>query len=152
MGSHGGEHTARWWLADQVVPHLHADKLGGTTGERDRPRNPGFQLRKRKPQLLDGKTCGACSSRRNSQPHRRVPWRDPQGPRTYTNPLTWESSPEGPNLLVGSGGSDWKPAKCRASGIVPSRIPPPYTAPQHRDGRAGVAPPWQIHKAPPLIM
>ena len=25
--------TARWWLEDWAVPHLHADKLGGTTGE-----------------------------------------------------------------------------------------------------------------------
>ena len=27
-------------------------------------------------------------------------------PRMYTNPSTWDSAPEGPNLLVGSGGSD----------------------------------------------
>ena len=27
---------ARWQLAEQVVPHLHAGKLGGTTGEQDR--------------------------------------------------------------------------------------------------------------------
>ena len=57
---------------------------------------------------LTEKTCGDCSNRRNSQPHRRVHWRDPQGPRMYTNPHTWESAPEGPNLLVGSGRSDWK--------------------------------------------
>ena len=38
--------AARWWLEDQVVPHLPADKLGGTTGEQDRPCNPGFQCRK----------------------------------------------------------------------------------------------------------
>ena len=24
---------ARWWLAEQVVPHLCVDKLGGVTGE-----------------------------------------------------------------------------------------------------------------------
>ena len=33
----------RWQLADQAIPHLHADKPGGTTGEQDRPHNPGFQ-------------------------------------------------------------------------------------------------------------
>ena len=44
--------TARWQLADQVVPHLCAGKQGGTTGERERPRNPGLQCRKRKPQNL----------------------------------------------------------------------------------------------------
>ena len=32
--------------------------------------------------------------------------RDRQGPRTYTNPPTQESAPEGPNLLVGRGESD----------------------------------------------
>ena len=40
-GSQGGEDSAMWWLEDWVrwqqvertVPHLHADKLGGTTGE-----------------------------------------------------------------------------------------------------------------------
>ena len=36
----------------------------------------------------------------------RVHWRDPQGPRTCTNPPTWESAPEGSNLLVGTRGSD----------------------------------------------
>ena len=42
---------------------------------------------------------------RNSQPPSRVK-RDPQGPKTYTNLPTRESAVEGPNLLVGSGGSD----------------------------------------------
>ena len=46
-------------------------------------------------------TCGGCSSGRNPQPHRRVCWRDPQGPWTYINPPTWESAPERSNLLVG---------------------------------------------------
>ena len=32
---------ARQQLADWVVPHSCADKLGGTTGERDRPHNVG---------------------------------------------------------------------------------------------------------------
>ena len=54
------------------------------------------------------KTCRGCGGRRNSQPHKRVHWRHPQGPRMYTNPPTHpprESAPEGPNLLVSSGGS-----------------------------------------------
>ena len=41
---------ARWRIADWVVPHSHADKPGGTTEERDRPRNPRFQCREIKPQ------------------------------------------------------------------------------------------------------
>ena len=32
----------RWQLAEQVVPHLRVDKLGETSGERDRPSTPGF--------------------------------------------------------------------------------------------------------------
>ena len=48
----GGDSWTRWQLADKVVPHLPADKLGGTTGERDRLHNPGFWREKRKPQNL----------------------------------------------------------------------------------------------------
>ena len=55
---------------------------------------------------LTEKTCGDCGGRRNSQLLRRVCWRDPQGPRMCTKPPTWESAPEGPSLLVGSGESD----------------------------------------------
>ena len=44
---------ARWQQpADQMVPHFHADKPGGTTGERERPHNPGFQHGEIKPQNL----------------------------------------------------------------------------------------------------
>ena len=61
----------------------------------------------------------------------------------YINPPTWESELEGPNLLVSSGGSDRKPAKSRASGIVPSQTPLPQTAPQWSN--VGT-PPWWIPK------
>ena len=74
-------------------------------------------------------TCGGWGSNgRNSQPHRRVRWWDLQGPRMYTIPPTWESAPERPNLLVDSGGNDWNPTESGASGIVPSRTPPPQRA------------------------
>ena len=46
----GGQ--VRQQLAEQVVPHLCVDKPTGTTGERDRPLNPGFQCREIKPQNL----------------------------------------------------------------------------------------------------
>ena len=60
----GGPGQARWQLAEQerwqlvdwAVPHSLVDKLGGTTGERDRPHNPGFQNREIKPQNLWLKT------------------------------------------------------------------------------------------------
>ena len=94
---------ARQWLADQAAPHLCVDNPGGTTGEQDRPCNPGFQFRDIKASNpLTEKTCGGLGGRRNSQPHRRVHWRDPQDPRTYPKPPIWESAPEGPNLLAGS--------------------------------------------------
>ena len=51
----------------------------------------------------------------------------------YTqNPPTQESAPEGPNLIMGSGGGDWKLAESGASGTVPSQTPPPYTVSQPR--------------------
>ena len=43
---------ASWWLEDWAVPHLPADKPGGTTGERERPGNPDSQCRGEKPQKL----------------------------------------------------------------------------------------------------
>ena len=89
----------RWQLADWVVSHLCVNKLGGKNGEWDtlQPRVPVWGKKASKP--LTEKTCEGCGSRRNSQPYRRVCWRDPQGPRTYTNPRTQESAPEGPICL-----------------------------------------------------
>ena len=97
---------ARWRIADWVVPHSHADKPGGTRGARQtmQPRAPVQGNKASKPPIEN--TCGGSGGGRNSQPHRRVCWRDPQGPRTYTNPPTQESAPEEPNLLLGSGKSD----------------------------------------------
>ena len=46
MGSRAEKLEVRRWLAERVVPHLRADKLGGTTGEQDRLHNPGFQVGK----------------------------------------------------------------------------------------------------------
>ena len=43
---------ARQWLAEWVVPHSHVDKLGGTTGKRDRPHDPVFQCGEIKPKNL----------------------------------------------------------------------------------------------------
>ena len=49
---------ARQLLVDRAVPHSCADKLGGTTGEQDRPHNPGFQCRGNKASKpLTEKTC-----------------------------------------------------------------------------------------------
>ena len=40
------EHWARQWLVEWAVPHLCVNKLGGTTGKRDKLCNPGFQHQK----------------------------------------------------------------------------------------------------------
>ena len=96
-----------------------------------KPRVPVWGNKASKPLLK--KTCGSSGSRKNSQPHRKVHWRDPQGSRTYTKPPTCESAPEGPNLIVGSGGSDWKAAESWASSVVLSLTPPPHTVSQHSD-------------------
>ena len=45
----GGLGWARRRLADWAVPHSRAVKLGGTTGERDKPCNAGFQCWEIKP-------------------------------------------------------------------------------------------------------
>ena len=86
-----------------AVPHSRAEELGGTTGERDRSSaTQGSSVGKLSLKILNENTCGGCgSSGRNSQPHRRVHWRDPQGPETDTNPPTQESAPEGPTLRRG---------------------------------------------------
>ena len=71
--------SARRWMVEQVVPYSHADKPGETTGKQEGLHNPWLQHG-------EINTGGGCSARRNSRPHRRVCWRDPQGPRMYTNP------------------------------------------------------------------
>ena len=108
------------------------------------PKVPGRG--KKASKLLAVKTYENCGGR-NSQPHRRVHWRDPQGPRTYTKPPTQESAPEGLNLLVGSRGSGWKQGESWPSSIVPSW---PLSHIQCHSAAKWVAPPWQIPKAPPL--
>ena len=107
----GGLGRARWRLVDEVVPHLPADKPGGTTRGRDRPHNPGFQCGEIKTKSLWLKTLVGVEAAAGETPSLTGEFTgDPQGPRTYTSSHTQESAPEGPNLLVGSRGSDSKPA------------------------------------------
>ena len=99
--------------------------------------------------LIENTPGGWGSNKRNSQPHRRVHWRHPQGPRACTSPSTGESAPEGPDLIVGSGGSDWKPAGSGESTIAPSR-PLPHI--QHDSPATSVTLPRWTTKAPPLYV
>ena len=47
-------------MAEWAVPHLHMDKLGGTTGEPDRPFNPAKE--KKAPEPLPIKTVGVVAA------------------------------------------------------------------------------------------
>ena len=84
----GGLEWVKWWLVDGAVPHLLVNKLGGTTGKRDRLHNPWFQHWEIQSKPLTVKTCGGCGGGRNSQPHGRFFWRDLEGPRIYRKPPT----------------------------------------------------------------
>ena len=91
MGSLGGEDAGQGcgWSTRQAlaVPHLHADKLGGTMWSKTDHITQVPAQKKKASKPLAIKTCEGFHSRRNSQPHRRVPWRDPQHPRcTQTYP------------------------------------------------------------------
>ena len=73
---------------------------------------------------------------------------DPQGPRVCTGPPTREPAPEGPNLIVGSRGSDDRnPAESGADAIAPSQ-PLPHV--QHHSAATSVTLPWGTPNAPPL--
>ena len=106
MGSQGKEDKQQgsggWWS------HIHVlitRRNNWGVRQTTQPRVPAWG-KKKASKPLTVKFCGGCGGGRNSQPHGRAHWRDPQGPRMYTNPPTWESAPEGPNWLVGSEGSD----------------------------------------------
>ena len=94
------------------------------------------------------KTCGGCGSGRNSQPHRRVHWRDPQGPRTYTNSSTQESASEGPICLCVAEEVTESLQRAEQVELFPLRLLP-YI--QHHN-TATFALPWWISKAPFLTM
>ena len=104
----GGLGQKRLWLEDQAmqqlaewaVPYLHADKPGGTTGDWDRLNNPGFQCRELKPQNLWMKKPVMVEVVGETPSLTGEFFGETHGPRTYTNPPTQRSVPEGPNLLV----------------------------------------------------
>ena len=129
-GEGPGRQSSSWQTGwSHICMQINWEEQLGREKDTTQPRVLVWGKQASKPLAI--KSCGCCGSRRNSQPHRRVGWRDPHGPRTYTNPLTQESAPEGPNLLVSSRGSDWKPVKSWAGSIVPCQAPPPHTVPQH---------------------
>ena len=61
-------------------------------------RAPAQRIQVLKPEAV--KTGGGCGGRRNSQSHRRVPWRGPQNSRMYTSPSSQGSAPQGPDFFL----------------------------------------------------
>ena len=118
----GGWRTG--WARQQLVdcrgnPTSTFRQAPGKARELDRPQNPGFSTKDSKPLDME-KICGDFGGGTDTQPHRRVHWRDPQGPKTCTNPPTCKSATKGHKPLAGIEGSDRKWDEGRARGIVPS--------------------------------
>ena len=102
-GSQGREDSWKgggWWTRwSHICVQINwEEQLGSKTDPQPWVLSQGNKASK----PLIEKIFGGCGGRRNSRPHRT----DPQGPRMYTNPPTWESAPERRNLLVCSRGSD----------------------------------------------
>ena len=103
----------------QVVSHLHADnseeQLGSNTAHTTQASSMGKYSLK-----ISGykNPMGVVAMGGTPSLIGEFVGKNPQGSRTYTNPLTWESVPEGHNLIMGSGGGDQRPAKSQANGIV----------------------------------
>ena len=94
---------------------------------------------------LTEKFCGGCGSGRNSQLHGTVCWREPQGPRMYTNPPTWESAP----ICLWVAGEVTKNVQRAEETALFPLAPLPHIQ-CHK--ATWVAPPWQISKAPFLAL
>ena len=103
-----------WWTRRS---HICMQKtLRGQLGSKTDCTTPqGSSTEKKASKPLVVKTGGNCSSKRNSHPHRRASWKDPQGPTMCTNPPTQESAPEGPDLLGGRGGNESWPRAQQAA-------------------------------------
>ena len=121
----------RNWLEDLAVPHLHVDKVGGTTGERDRPCNPEFQPREIKPQnLWLKKPVGVAAVGETpsltgefvGETHRVLEC-------TQTHP-PGNQHQKGPICLWVVGEVTKSSTKTQASSTVPSQTPLPHTVPQ----------------------
>ena len=102
---------ARWWLGVGAVPHRVQINWKGKQGTRQttQPRVPAQGNKASKPQAV--KTCGGCGSGRNSQPHRRAHWRDPQDPGRYTSPHTQGISTRSAQLVCGKWGRRLKASR-----------------------------------------
>ena len=85
-----------------AAPHSRTDKPGRMAGREADRATQGSSAGKWSLKPLTENARWGWGSRRDSQPHRRGHWRDPQGPRACTSPPTREPAPEGPSLIVGS--------------------------------------------------
>ena len=127
-GTEGPGRGATGWRSHICIMWINQEVQLGRARQTTQPTVSAWEKKASKP--LAVKTCGGSTGVRNSQPHRRVCWRDPQYPRTYTNPPNKESAAEGSNVFVYLEGSGLKWSEGQASSIVPSLTPHPHTAPQ----------------------
>ena len=148
IGRRGGDgqpgkrgHAAKQQLADGqlvdcVAPHPCVE---GTTGEQDRPRNPGFQHQEnRASKPLAVKICGSCTSGKKLPVHQESPFEGPHGVLEPTNahPLGESASGqqlEGHKSLVGSEEVTESRAGAEKVALVPLLTTPLHIAPQHNE-------------------
>ena len=150
----GSGWCGRQWLVWEAVAggqgggwpvwHLCADKSQGT-GEWGRLLKPAWRNKASKP--LTVKTGGGWGSGRNSQPHRKVRWRDPQE-CTQTHPPRNQHQKDPICLWVAGEVTD---SQSRAEQVALFLLGPlPHI--QYHNLATWVALPWQIPKALTLTM
>ena len=119
---------ARWQIVDQAVPHSRADKLGGTTGEQDRPRNPEFQHGEIKPQTSDWKYLwGLRRQWEKLSASQESLLERPTGSYNVHKPTHWESAPERPNCLWVAGEVTENQQRVEQAALFPLRPFPTYS-------------------------
>ena len=140
---------ARQRLLELAVPHLCVHKPGGTTGEKDRPSNPGLQCWKITPQTSVCKNLWGprwWEKLPTSQEFIGETHRVPESTQNHS-PGNWHQ--KGPICLweAGEVSEIWLSAKEAA--LFPLG-PLPHI--QCHNAATWVASLWQIPKAPPLTM
>ena len=143
----GGRKWVRWQMADRVGPHLCVDKPGGTTGDWDRPRNPGFQRQEIKPQNLRLKTPVGVAAAGGTPSLTRELVGETHRVLERTHPLPGSQHQKGPIWLWAAG--QVTESQLRAQQAVLFSLGPLSHIQRHR-AVTWVAPPWRIPKALPL--
>ena len=129
MGSWGGEDMWQGGGSWTRISHIRVqisweEQLGSKTDQANQGSSVGNYLKT----TVYKNVCGL-QRQGNPQFHRRVYWRGPHNPRTYTNPPTWELAPEGAQSACGKQGKWQSRARAKQAALF-SLTPPPHIAPQ----------------------